>query len=251
MTEILFTNVTLDYPLLGANSRSIRNRILPPRVGGVLNKNESGVLSVRALDNIDISFAEGDRVALLGPNGSGKSTLLRVASGVFQPSSGSVRRKGSIGSLIDIGLGLNPEATGRENIFLRANLLGIKKRDVDDIFVEILSFTGLGEFIDMPMRTYSSGMQMRLAFALSTVNRPEILLMDEWLSVGDESFREKAEGRLSNVLEQSKILVLASHSRSLVEKLCNRAVWLSGGSVVQDGNILDVTQEYFSWREKI
>ena len=129
MTEILFTNVTLDYPLLGANSRSIRNRILPPRVGGVLNKNESGVLSVRALDNIDISFAEGDRVALLGPNGSGKSTLLRVASGVFQPSSGSVQRKGSIGSLIDIGLGLNPEATGRENIFLRANLLGIKKRD--------------------------------------------------------------------------------------------------------------------------
>lgn len=250
MAMISLSDVTVDYPLLGTNSRSLRNRLLPPLVGGSLKKASSGHLTVRALDGVTLDITDGERVALMGPNGSGKSTLLRVASGVFQPTDGKALLEGSTGSLIDITLGMNPEASGRDNLFLRGALIGLTRSDVEGLLEEIISFTGLGDFIDMPMRTYSSGMQMRLAFAISTVNRPEILLLDEWLSVGDESFREKAEERLSQVVDDSKILVLASHSRVLVETLCSRGIWIESGRVQADGPINQVAQSYFSYRQQ-
>ena len=250
MAMISLSDVTVDYPLLGTNSRSLRNRLLPPLVGGSLKKASGGHLTVRALDGVTLDITDGERVALMGPNGSGKSTLLRVASGVFQPTDGKALLEGSTGSLIDITLGMNPEASGRDNLFLRGALIGLTRSDVEGLFEEIISFTGLGDFIDMPMRTYSSGMQMRLAFAISTVNRPEILLLDEWLSVGDESFREKAEERLSQVVDDSKILVLASHSRVLVETLCSRGIWIESGRVKADGPINQVAQSYFSSRQQ-
>ena len=249
MAKISLIDVTIDYPLLGANSRSLRNRILPPLIGGSLQKSSNGHVTVRALDGVTLEIKDGERVALMGPNGSGKSTLLRVASGVFQPTAGQALLQGSTGSLIDITLGMNPEASGRDNLYLRGALIGLTRPAVREFLEEIISFTGLGEFIDMPMRTYSSGMQMRLAFAISTVNRPEILLLDEWLSVGDESFRERAEERLSEVVDDSKILVLASHSRVLVEKLCSRGIWIESGKVREDGPIDQVSHSYFSHRQ--
>lgn len=248
MAVISLSDVSVDYPLLGANSRSLRNRLLPPLVGGSLKRASDGHVTVRALDGVTLEIKDGERVALLGPNGSGKSTLLRVASGVFQPTKGRALLEGSTGSLIDITLGMNPEASGRDNLYLRGALIGLTRSAVEELLEEIISFTGLGDFIDMPMRTYSSGMQMRLAFAISTVNRPEILLLDEWLSVGDQSFREKAEERLTQVIDDSKILVLASHSRVLVENLCSRGVWIESGKVREDGPISEVSHSYFSYR---
>ena len=248
MALISLSDVTVDYPLLGTNSRSLRSRLLPPLVGGSLRNQSDGQVAVRALDGVSLNIKDGERVALLGPNGSGKSTLLRVAGGIFQPTQGKTLVEGSTGSLIDITLGMNPEASGRDNLYLRGALIGLTRSSVEELLEDIISFTGLGDFIDMPMRTYSSGMQMRLAFAISTVGRPEILLLDEWLSVGDESFREKAEERLTQLVDDSKILVLASHSRVLVERLCSRGVWIESGKVREDGPIRKVSNSYFSFR---
>jgi lipopolysaccharide transport system ATP-binding protein len=192
-----------------------------------------------------LELKDGDRVGLVGHNGAGKSTLLRVLSGVFVPTSGNASIQGSVGSLIDMSLGINPEASGRENIFLRGALLGFSKGEMKEKFHEVLDFSELGEFIEMPLRTYSSGMQLRLAFAVSTIVRPEILLMDEWLSVGDEGFKAKASERLSRVVDASKILVLASHSRELLEKVTNRIIWLEHGAIRMQGSTQDITPLYF------
>jgi lipopolysaccharide transport system ATP-binding protein len=147
--------------------------------------------------------------------------------------------------LIDISLGINPEATGMENIFIRGQLLGLSKKELLRKYDEIVSFTELGNFIELPVRTYSSGMHLRLAFAVSTVVRPEILLMDEWLSVGDEGFKAKAEGRLTEMVSETKILAIATHSRALVEKVCNRVIWLEHGRIKMDGPVREVVPAYF------
>jgi lipopolysaccharide transport system ATP-binding protein len=166
-------------------------------------------------------------------------------SGVFVPTHGSALVEGSLGSLIDVSLGINQEATGRENIFLRAALLGLSKTETAEKLEEIVEFSELGDFIDMPLRTYSSGMQMRLAFSVSTIVRTEILLMDEWLSVGDEAFNAKASERLTNLVEASKILVIASHSRTLLEKASNKVLWLEQGQVRMFGPSQEVLPLYF------
>jgi lipopolysaccharide transport system ATP-binding protein len=192
-----------------------------------------------------LEFKEGDRIGLVGHNGAGKSTLLRVLSGVFKPTLGTATIQGSVGSLIDVSLGLNPELSGKENIFLRGALLGLRNVEIRERFEEIVEFSQLGDFIEMPMRTYSSGMQMRLAFAISTVVRPEILLMDEWLSVGDEAFKIKAADRLAKLVEASQILVLASHSRELLENVTDKVVWLDHGKVKIQGPSREVLDAYF------
>ncbi len=200
---------------------------------------------VRALSDLSFNFREGEKIGLLGHNGAGKSTLLRLLSGVFAPTTGNLEIRGEVGSLIDIGLGINPEASGRENIFVRGQLLGLTRREIESKFEEIVDFSELGNFIEMPVRTFSSGMHLRLAFAVSTVVRPEILLMDEWLSVGDENFKVKAESRLSELVDSTKILVIASHSRQLIEKTCNRAIWLDHGKIKMDGTASEVCAAYF------
>ena len=213
--------------------------------GGKLRADESGHVVVRALQNLSFEFSDGDRVGLIGQNGAGKSTLLRVLSGVYQPTHGTVASQGHVASLIDISLGIDHEATGRENILLRGALLGFSKTEIETKLDEIIAFSELSEFIDMPVRTYSSGMHLRLAFAVSTVIRPEILLMDEWLSVGDDRFQHKAEARLTELVEATKILVIASHSRDLIQHLCNRVIWLEQGSIKIDGPPDEVCSAYF------
>lgn len=245
MANINFINVAVQFPIFNANGRSFTSRIIEVATGGKLDADPNGKVVITALSNLNFEISEGERVGLVGHNGAGKSTLLRTLGKVYLPSNGVAQITGDLGSLIDISLGINPEATGRENIFIRAALLGFDKRQIESKFEEIVEFAELGDFIEMPVRTYSSGMHLRLAFAVSTVVRPEILLMDEWLSVGDEAFQQKAEKRLADLVSSTKILILASHSRDLIESTCTRVIWLEHGLIKMDGPVEEVSQAYF------
>ena len=245
MAGVEAKNFNLNFPIFNASSRSITSRLLNVATGGRLDADSRGRVEVNALESINFEFKDGDRVALLGHNGSGKSTLLRAIAGIYSGTSGEMNVRGNVGSLIDLSLGINPEATGKENIYLRAALLGIPKREIKSHFEEIVTFSELGNFIELPVRTYSTGMHLRLAFAVSTVLRPEILLMDEWLSVGDEGFKVKAEQRLAEIVSSTKILVIATHSRHLVERSCNRAIWLEHGRILMDGGADEVAAAYW------
>ena len=246
MSFISLKNVTVDIPIYNSQSRSLKKTVMGFASGGRIGLSEKGFSVVRSLSNINLEIKDGERIGLLGPNGAGKSTLLRVLGGAYIPTSGEAEIGGKVGSLIDVSLGIVSESTGIENIYLRAALLQVPKKIVDEQLDSIISFTELGEFINMPVRTYSSGMHMRLAFAVSTMIRPEILLMDEWLSVGDQNFQRKAEKRLTELIESSSILVIASHSRNLIEKCCTRAIWLSNGQIKLDGEPKQVCDSYFN-----
>jgi lipopolysaccharide transport system ATP-binding protein len=170
---------------------------------------------------------------------------LRLLSGVYHPTSGSAKISGECVSLINISLGIDPEATGRENIKMRAAMMGFSPKQTNLLMDEIIDFSGLGDFIDMPFRTYSSGMQMRLAFSVSTSVRPQILVMDEWLSTGDEEFRHKATERMKDVVDATEILILASHSKGLLMENCTRLIWLEHGRIKMDGAPQNVAGAYF------
>ena len=245
MASIQFIQAEVNIPIFNAHNRSLKNRLMHIASGGKLSADTSGHVVVRALHGLNFSFREGDRVGLIGHNGAGKSTLLRVLCGVYAPTQGKGLRQGSVSSLIDVSLGIDHEATGRENIYLRGAFLGLSKKEINACLGKIIAFSELGEFIDLPVRTYSSGMHLRLAFSVSTVIQPEILLMDEWLSVGDEGFKQKAEARLTEIVESTKILVIASHSRDLVLKTCNRVLWLEHGMIKMDGEPDEVCAAYF------
>lgn len=245
MARILLSNVTIDIPIFNSQGRSLKKTLMGVATGGKIGLTEKGKTIIRSLEDLTLDISPYQRVGLIGHNGSGKSTLLRVISGVYEPTYGKVSVEGKVGSLIDISLGIDPEATGIENIFLRASLLGIPKQIVKKELDNIVDFTDLGDFIYMPVRTYSSGMHLRLAFAVSTLISPEVLLMDEWLSVGDQGFQDKAEKRLTSLIERSNILVIASHSRQLIENCCDRVIWLEHGGIRMDGQPYEVCEEYF------
>jgi len=245
MALINFKNVSIEFPIFNATGRSLTSKILEVATGGKLDSDPNGRVLVRALNDLSFTFRDGERIGLVGSNGAGKSTLLRALSGVYSPTKGSAEIVGEIGSLIDISLGINPEATGRENVFIRGQLLGLTKDQVSERYQEIVEFAELGDFMQMPVRTYSSGMQLRLAFSVSTIVRPEILLMDEWLSVGDEKFKAKAESRLRGLVEGTKILVVATHDKKLLQTVCNRILWLEHGTIKMDGPSHEVIQTYF------
>lgn len=244
MAEIVFNHVYVDFPIYNSKNRSLKNKVMQAATGGKVSFGADGTV-VRSLEDVSFKISEGERVGLIGHNGAGKSTLLRALGGVYEPTFGSIKIQGDVGSLVDIGLGIDGEATGRENIYIRGALLGLSKKEISERFDEIVEFSELGEFIDMPVRTYSSGMHLRLAFAVATVIRPEILLMDEWLSVGDASFNNKAEERLAKLVESSSILVIASHSRELIERTCTRAMWFEHGRLKLDSSPQQVCQLYW------
>ncbi len=247
MASIEFNNVSVDFPIYNASGRSLKKRLMSVATSGQIGADPQGRVVVRALEGLTFQLHDGDRVGLLGHNGAGKSTLLRLLSGVYAPSSGTAKVDGVVGSLLDISLGIDHEATGRENIFIRGALLGMTRGQVNSQLEDIIDFSELGDFIDMPVRTYSTGMHLRLAFAVSTVVRPQILLMDEWLSVGDENFKHKAEARMSEVVQSTNILVIASHSRELILHTCNRVIWLEHGKIRMDGEPDQVCLSYFGF----
>ncbi len=247
MAYISFKNVNIEFPIYNAKNRSLKNKVMQTATGGTVSFSSEGTL-IRSLEDVSFEITEGERVGLIGHNGAGKSTLLRALSGVYAPTSGYAKIDGEVGSLVDISLGIDGEATGKENIFIRGALLGLRKSEVEARFNEIVEFSELGEFINMPVRTYSSGMHLRLAFAVATIIRPEILLMDEWLSVGDAAFNDKAERRLSDLVQASRILVIASHSRDLIEKTCNRAMWFEHGRLKLDADAKTVCDAYWGPR---
>ena len=235
MAFISLNNVCVDIPIFNSQGRSLKKTVMGIATGGKIGLTESGKTVVRTLDRISFSVSPRERIGLIGHNGAGKSTLLRVLSRVYTPTSGSIVIDGDIGSLIDISLGIDGEATG----------IGIPKKKVLQELDSIIEFSELGDFIKLPVRTYSTGMHLRLAFAVSTMINPSILLMDEWLSVGDKSFQQKAERRLNELIERSNILVIASHSKELIERCCTRVLWLEHGSIKMDGPAEEVCAAYF------
>jgi ABC-type polysaccharide/polyol phosphate transport system ATPase subunit len=236
-------NVGVDIPIYDASTRSLKNSIIAATGGGRLSTSADRVV-VKALEDVSLEFHHGDRVGLVGHNGAGKSTLLRVLAGVYQPTSGTIRSRGRSASLFDLSLGIDMEGTGYENIHLRGLMLGMTRKEVAAKMDEIAEVTGLGDYLAMPVRTYSSGMRLRLAFAVSTCIDADILLLDEWLSVGDAHFVEKAQKRLRDLVARSGILVLASHSNELIQTVCNKAVFLEKGRVVAFGSCDDVLKSY-------
>ena len=221
MASINLNQVTVQVPVYSNHSRFMKNSFLKNII-----KDKAQINSVTALNNVSFNLKDGDRLGVMGPNGSGKSTLLRTLAGIYFPTSGSIQVKGSIASLIDISLGMDMEATGFENIRTRGIMMGLKLKQIKLIEEEIADFTELGQFLEMPIRTYSSGMHMRLGFAVSTTVPADIILMDEWLSVGDSDFLVKAEKRLNDYIQKSSILVIASHSEDLIAKLANQVIRL-------------------------
>ncbi len=186
---------------------------------------------VTALDGVSFSLASGDRLGLVGPNGAGKTTLLKLLYGIYSPTSGSVQIKGRVDALFNITLGFRPEATGRRNIVLRGLINGWPMKLIEERMEEIIAFSELGEFIDMPMKSYSQGMAARLAFSVATCLEPEILLMDEWIGAGDQAFQQKAKQRMQEIAEKAGIIVLASHSQNLLRNTCTKILELRDGKI--------------------
>lgn len=245
MAFINLDKVGVEFPIYNISNRSLKNTVLSLATGGAIENRSTKFTVVQALQNISFGLRDGDRLGIIGHNGAGKTTLLRVLSNIYVPTSGSIEIKGKCISLINIHLGINHEETGRANIKLRAAMMGIHPKKIEEKIEEISDFADIGQFLDMPFRTYSSGMQLRLAFATSTSIDPEILIMDEWLSTGDENFKEKANKRMENLLNKTKILILATHSRELIEKNCNKILVLEHGKMTFFGDTHEGLDMYF------
>ncbi len=243
MAHIKLTSLDLEFPIFGNNSRSLKHRFLNISSGGAIKKNAS-ITTIKALDNINLEMNDGDKVGLIGHNGSGKSTLLRVIARIYEPIVGSISIDGDISSLIDFTMGLTQELSGIENIKLISKLKGLKPQKIKENINEIIEFTGLGDFIYLPIRTYSSGMQLRLAFSIATQCKPEIFLLDEVVGVGDISFIEQAQKRINAIVQNSNIIVIASHDSKILSKICNKVIWLDKGKIVLSGESDDVLDKY-------
>jgi ABC-2 type transport system ATP-binding protein/lipopolysaccharide transport system ATP-binding protein len=241
LASITLKDVFVSFPIYNSRGRSFKNAI-SRHVGGFIKQQEHAV-TIEALRGISISLKAGDRLGLIGHNGAGKSTLLRVMAGIYEPTSGSVEINGKVSSLLNMLMGMDPELTGRRNVIQRCVFLGKTFAEANELVAEVAEFSELGEFLDLPMRTYSSGMTLRLAFSVSTAVQPEIILLDEMISVADRSFAEKAQRRIDKILTTGKILVLASHSVETLRHYCDRAVWLKEGRIVEEGPLLDVAAQ--------
>ena len=242
MAHIDLRQVVIEFPIVNASTQSLQLRLYQA-LGGKLSARHRTVI-VRALDGIELELKDGDRLGLIGANGSGKTTLLRVMAGVYPPARGSAAIEGSISSFTDITLGMDPESTGWENIIFRCAFMGLSFQEAKRLSPAIAQFSELGNYLDLPTRTYSSGMFLRLAFAISTSVEPDILIMDEMIAAGDAQFIEKAKRRLHELIGKANILALASHDMQLVNNICNKVVWLEHGVIKQFGPAEEVTAAY-------
>lgn len=233
-------DLTLRFPVYGVDAKSLKKSLAKITVGGRLGSSH-GATEVTAISGLNMELKAGDRLGLVGHNGSGKTTLLRALSGAYEPDEGTVEVQGRIAPLLDLNLGIDPSATGYDNIRLRGRIAGLSSKEVDARMDEIAAFTGLGPFLAMPVKTYSAGMQARLAFAAATSVEADVLLMDEWIAVGDAEFQQLAHKRLLKLVERAGILVLASHDLDLLRLYCNKVMRMEGGvaSPVTDIRKLD------------
>lgn len=238
-------NVCLQYPLMERLSYSLHAQ-LAHNIGGILSKNKQSSLInyVEALKDINLTINDGERLGIIGHNGAGKTTLLRLLSGVYPPTSGTIKTTGNISSLTDLTLGMDEEASGIKNIIFRLVFMGHSYNTALKAVDEIVDFSELGDFINFPIRTYSSGMMLRLAFAISTHFVPDILLLDEIVGTGDQAFMKKSQERLNSFLQQSRIVVLCSHSNDTIAKYCNTAILLQKGAILRHGKVNEVIEYY-------
>ena len=229
MAHISIENLTVEFAIFGANSRSLKNQILSQATGGRVMSGARDIVTVRAIDGLNLEIKDGDRIGLVGHNGSGKTTLLRVLAGIYKPSGGALTITGRVGALLDPTAGMDPESTGIENIYLRGYMMGMTRREIAGKLDDIADFTELGEFLSLPMRTYSAGMFARLAFGVSTAAHNDILLIDEGIGAGDAGFQKKARARIESLFDRTPIVILASHSEALIGEFCNRRVEMEHG----------------------
>ncbi len=239
MADIILRNLSVDIPVFDVGRASLRKALLGRAIGGRFAESKSHVI-VNALKNLDLDMHDGDRVGLVGDNGSGKSTLLRVISHVYPPSGGTATIIGKVSPMFETTLGMSMDATGMENIQIAGTIWGMTRAQIRNSIDDIVDFTELGDYLSFPVRTYSNGMMLRLAFAIATVRDPEILAIDEVIGVGDANFFQKAFARLLKLVERSRILVVAAHQDAMLRRICNKAVWLSHGSLKAYGPIDEV-----------
>jgi ABC-2 type transport system ATP-binding protein len=236
-------NAWVEFPIFDAKSRSLKKTFLG-KAGGTIGRNSSNVLVIEALRDISLSLSMGDRVGLVGHNGAGKSTLLRLLSGIYEPTRGSAIVRGKVAPVFDLGVGMDPEISGYENIIIRGLFLGETRKTMQSKVDEIAEFTELGDYLSMPLRTYSTGMRVRLAMGVVTSIDPEILLLDEGIGSVDAEFLKKAQTRLQKLVERSGLLVFASHSNEFLARLCKTAIWIDHGQIRMTGGIEEVIRAY-------
>ncbi|MBR6402707.1 MAG: ABC transporter ATP-binding protein [Eubacterium sp.] len=231
-------NVSMKFNLSKEKHDSLKEYFI------ALMKNELKYNEFWALSDVSFELQKGDRLGILGYNGAGKSTLLKVIAGVFRPTVGSVTREGVLAPLIELGAGFDPQYTGLENIYLYGACLGYSHKFIDEKLQEIIDFSELKEFIDVPLKNYSSGMKARLGFAIATIVEPDMLILDEVLSVGDAKFRKKSEKKLMSLLDKGVTVLFVSHNTEQVRRICNKAIILDKGKIICSGDVEHVTDEY-------
>lgn len=242
--SILLDDVWLEYPIYSINARSLRGHLARFAGRSLIRQHDSQVYVIQALQAISLKITPGDRIGLVGRNGSGKTTLLKLLAGIYEPTSGRVARQGTIGTLLNIAFGLDDDQTGLYNITVGGMLLGKTRREMEALAAEIADFTELGPYLALPLRTYSSGMRMRLAFAIATSVRPQILLIDEVMGAGDAQFAAKAQRRIRDLAARVEILVFATHSQGLMESFCNKAVLMREGRIEFFGPVAEAFAAY-------
>jgi ABC-type polysaccharide/polyol phosphate transport system ATPase subunit len=245
MASVVVENVRVDFPIYAAQ-RSLRTALFERATGGLIQREgrKQARVVVKALSGVSMTLRDGDRLGLIGHNGSGKSTLLKVIAGIYEPIEGQVLVEGRVTPLFDMMPGLDVEDSGYENIITSGLLLGLSRNEIENRIPDIEEFCELGQYLELPVRTYSTGMMMRLGFALVTAIDPGVLLMDEGIGAGDASFAERAERRLNEFIGRSQILVLACHSSAMIKSICNQAALLQAGRLVAMGPVEEVLDEY-------
>ncbi|MCF6507205.1 ABC transporter ATP-binding protein [Blastococcus sp. MG754426] len=242
MVSITTKNACVDFPIFDAKSRSLKKTVMG-LVGGNITT-ETKVPIIEALRDITVSLEHGARVGLVGHNGAGKSTLLRLFAGIYEPTRGSAEVRGRVAPVFDLGVGMDPEISGLENIIVRGLFLGATRKEMEDRIDDIADFTELGDFLRMPLRTYSTGMRIRLALGVVTSIDPEILVLDEGIGAVDAAFLEKSKKRLSELVDRAGLLVFASHSDEFLRELCDTAIWMEHGRIRQHGELEEVLRAY-------
>lgn len=239
-TVIDVSHVTMKYNLMEEKVDTLKEYIVRTLKGQLLYNEFIG------LDDISFTVEKGDILGVIGFNGAGKSTLLKILAGVLKPSEGAVRVKGSVAPLIEVGAGFDPELTARENVFLNGAILGHSREFLESKMEEIIEFSELRDFMNVPVKNFSSGMYARLGFAIATIVNPDILIVDEVLSVGDFKFQEKCEKRINEMIEQGTTIIIVSHDISLIKRVCTKVIWLERGRIKDSGNIDKVITEYMA-----